>query len=311
MQLTKEKIFNISRILIAVSLIVYLSFFVELDNIIRSLENVDLLLFIVAFSFLIPNLGFQFLKWKYLLNSILDFRENNKIARSLFVGLSSGIFTPMRLGEYYGRSLDVKERSISEVAALTFVDKFFVLVTVVVIGGIFFVFFVSDLLQLGFGIRIGASLFMMILLALPFIVIQFKDSEVVKLLHKSKMLHKFFHNISSLKKIDSKILLNTFFFSVIIYLIYTFQYAILISAFSKTSSLFDHFVLGNVIMFSKALIPQISFGELGVRESTSVFYSSFFKVSGAAAFNASILIFVINLLIPAIIGFLFITKKSK
>lgn len=307
----KENFLKISRIIIAIALIVYLFFFLELENIISSLKNVDLFLFSFALFLLLPNLFFQFLKWKYLLNSVLDFKDNNKILRSLLVGLSSGIITPMRVGEYYGRSLDLKNKTITEVATLTFIDKLFVLLTVIVVGGQFFVFFLSKFFQLNIFIQFIGSATLLLFLFVPFGIIHFKDSNMINRLKKINLANKLFLKTASLNKINNKIVLVTFVYSVIIYSIYTMQYAILISAFSINPDFHNNFLLSNVTMFSKAIIPQISFGELGVRESTSVFYSSYFNVLGAAAFNASVLIFVINLLIPSIAGFFFITKKSK
>lgn len=306
----KSTIIRISRFIIAVSLIVYVLFFVELQNIISSFKEVNLLLFSSALLLLIPNLFFQFLKWKYLLNSTINFYDNRKIIRSLFVGLSSGIFTPMRLGEYYGRSLDINKSSVTEIAALTFIDKLFVLVSVVLIGGVFFVFFVSDFLHLNIIVKIGAYALMIILPLIPFLFIIFTKSHSAARFMKIKIFARIAEKLSSLKTVNHTILLVTFFYSVVIYFIYTLQYSLLLTAFESDSLIQQNFIMSNVIMFSKALIPQISFGELGVRESTSVFYSTFFNISGAAAFNASILIFTINLLLPALIGLFFITKKD-
>lgn len=303
-------IIRISRFLIAVLLIAYISFFVELQNIINSFKEVNSLFFSVALLLLIPNLFFQFLKWKYLLNSTINFYDNRKIIRSLFVGLSSGIFTPMRLGEYYGRSLDINKSSVTEIVALTFIDKLFVLVSIVAIGGVFFVFFVSDFLRLNLIEKIGAYALIIILPMIPFLSIIFAKSPFAAKFMKIRFFYKIVEKLAALKTVNYAILIVTFFYSIIIYLVNTLQYSLLLMAFESDSLIQQNFIMSNVIMFSKALIPQISFGELGVRESTSVFYSTFFNISGAAAFNASILIFTINLLLPALIGFFFITKKD-
>ena len=251
------------------------------------------------------------MKWRFLLKSILNFENNNKVMRSLFVGLSSGIFTPFRVGEYYGRSLDITGSTVSEVAALTVLDKLFVVVTIAVIGGAFFLFFISNLNEVNPVIKYVIGFFILCILFIPFILIKLKGSKLFYLLRKIKIVSTFIDRIASLKKFNVSIAIKTFFFTVLVYIIYTLQYSILISAFSESSVLSNNYFFTNVVMFSKAMIPQISFGELGVRESTSIFYSSYFNLTSVAVFNASILIFVINLLVPAVIGFFFITKKSK
>ena len=56
---------------------------------------------------------------------------------------------------------------------------------------------------------------------------------------------------------------------------------------------------------AKTLLP-VSFGDLGVRESAAIYFFAQFGISRAAAFNASFLLFLINLLIPSLAGLLII-----
>jgi uncharacterized membrane protein YbhN (UPF0104 family) len=60
------------------------------------------------------------------------------------------------------------------------------------------------------------------------------------------------------------------------------------------------------------LLP-ISFGDLGVRETATVFFVSLIGGQKTTGFNASILIFLINLAFPSFIGFLllFIPKIQQ
>jgi len=65
-------------------------------------------------------------------------------------------------------------------------------------------------------------------------------------------------------------------------------------------------------MFVKTIIPPISLGELGIREGASVFFISKMGEVSSVGFNASIFLFIINLLIPALIGVgMFLRKNDK
>ena len=65
-------------------------------------------------------------------------------------------------------------------------------------------------------------------------------------------------------------------------------------------------------MFVKTIIPPISMGELGIREGASVYFLSQFGERTSIGFNSSILLFIINLLIPALIGVgMFFRKNGK
>ena len=63
-------------------------------------------------------------------------------------------------------------------------------------------------------------------------------------------------------------------------------------------------------MFAKTIIPPVSFGELGIREGASVYFLKQVGVSAAAGFNAAIFLFIINVLLPALTGLIFLLKRK-
>jgi hypothetical protein len=62
-------------------------------------------------------------------------------------------------------------------------------------------------------------------------------------------------------------------------------------------------------MFVKSLLP-ISIGDLGIREAGSIYFFSIYGISQAAALNASLLLFSINIFIPSILGIYFIRHQQ-
>lgn len=63
-------------------------------------------------------------------------------------------------------------------------------------------------------------------------------------------------------------------------------------------------------MFAKTIIPPVSFAELGIREGASVFFLTYFGETQAVAFNASIFLFMINVLLPSLVGLIFFFRKN-
>jgi uncharacterized membrane protein YbhN (UPF0104 family) len=100
------------------------------------------------------------------------------------------------------------------------------------------------------------------------------------------------------------------FISLLFYLCYLIQYVILVSAFSHNDNFIDYFWAGNLLMFSKTIIPPVSFGELGIREGASVFFIQQFGENASVGFNASIFLFFINVLLPALVGLILIFRKN-
>ncbi len=74
--------------------------------------------------------------------------------------------------------------------------------------------------------------------------------------------------------------------------------------------LYNYLWAANLIMFAKTIIPPISFGELGIREGASVYFITLMGESASVGFNASIFLFIINLLIPALIGVGMFLRKN-
>jgi hypothetical protein len=88
---------------------------------------------------------------------------------------------------------------------------------------------------------------------------------------------------------------------------YLSQLVLLINAFSPIKFI-NGFIASAAIMMTKSLLP-ISIGDLGIRESIAIFYFNQFDISQAGAFNASMLLFAINLLIPSITGMFLILSQ--
>ena len=72
------------------------------------------------------------------------------------------------------------------------------------------------------------------------------------------------------------------------------QYSLLANAF-ESISIIDTFQAISSTLLIKSMLP-ISLGDLGIRESAAVFFLGKVGAKSATAFNASILIFLINVL---------------
>jgi uncharacterized membrane protein YbhN (UPF0104 family) len=57
-----------------------------------------------------------------------------------------------------------------------------------------------------------------------------------------------------------------------------------------------------LVFFAKSAIPQVTLGDLGVREGAAVFFLAAYGVGPAAALDASLALFGLNLLLPALVG---------
>ncbi len=313
--LTKKKtviIFSL-KIIIACGLVYYLISNIEYKQIVAALQNANLVLIILTFCLSSLNIYLQFAKWKLTSRQVLAEDSNSRLILSLFYGYAAGIITPLRIGEYFGRAIAFRNKPIVQVTVATLIDKFFPLIIVALLGSVsclIFIYFYS-----GVSIYIVLSLFILLFTFFYFFTLliinqRFWDNFLFNRLRSSARLSGVLENLKVLRSLDRNYVIKMIIFSFLFYLCFIVQYVLLVTAFAHNYNYIEYFWAANLIMFVKTLIPPVSLGELGIREGVSVYFLTQLGESSAIAFNASILLFVINLLIPAFIGVILLFRRN-
>lgn len=310
----KKNILIVSaKIFISAGLLYYLVNSVQFYQIISALKNVNILLIGIVLALSLVNIYLQYAKWQLTCAEVLGETNKIKILRSLFYGFSAGIITPLRAGEFFGRGIEFKNKSLLQVTAATLVDKFFPLLIVSFLGSI------SGLLFIYYNYNVSSylilSLFILLFTLFYFLFFLFRNKKFWNSILFSKMnssarIKTFLEKLRVFESLDNryfnKMLRISFFF----YLCYLIQFALLISAFSGRYEVVNYLWAANLIMFVKTIIPPFTLGELGIREGASVYFLTRLGESASVGFNASILLFVINLLIPALTGAVMFLRKN-
>lgn len=86
------------------------------------------------------------------------------------------------------------------------------------------------------------------------------------------------------------------------YGVFSAQFVLLVRAFVPLADWSAAAAGVALTFFAKSAVPQVTLGDLGVRESAAVFFLGAFDVPAAAALDASLCVFVINLVVPALAG---------
>mgnify|MGYP001183659225 CR=1 FL=1 len=302
-----------AKVFIAAGFLLYLISSIDFNEIINAAAQADVSLVVVASLLLIPNLYFQFYKWKITANVALAESSKSKIWLSLFYGLSAGVFTPARVGEYFGRAIVFKNKSLISVTLATLLDKIFLLLIVAFFGAISSILFIHFHYKAEFYLTL--SLFMVVFSVFYFFLLmifndKFWNSLLFEKLKNSKKLEWLFNKIAVFRKLDREYAVKMLIISLLFYLCFLIQYALLVAAFSNNSNYWYYIWAGNLMMFAKTVIPPVSLGELGIREGASVYFLTILGESASVGFNASIFLFFINVLIPSLIGFILLMKKN-
>lgn len=308
----RTKIYFALKIFVAVLLLVYLLKFVDLKNILLTFTKANFDLLAVCFVLLIPNIILQYWKWKITCNALLNETNSKKIIISLFYGFPAAVFTPGRAGEYFGRGLAFKHHHLSEVIIATAVDKFFTMVVTFITGTIGMIIFIDKYYEtssyLPMPLMISFILFVFLGLAFLFSKkVRFLKSELFT--DKPKWMVKIYNRLLVLNNLDQKFAFKMLLISFLFFFCYVFQFVLLIYSFTHHGYFVYYFLAALVIMFSKSILAPISVSELGVREGAAVFFLTQMGESSSAALNASLLLFVVNILIPSLIGLILLFMR--
>jgi uncharacterized protein (TIRG00374 family) len=312
-KLARKRVVNIAKIGIGIGLLIFLIYYIDPQKIKETFLQANKFYLLLAVILLPLNLFLQYYKWGILSKNYFGITKSSEIWLSLFYGISGGIFTPMKSGEYFARALPYKKVKVLDVVLATLVDKIIPIFFVVLIGGAFFILFLQT--QLGFSILLTIVLIVLYkIIILGTVFFLFMDnksiSKIKKWLVTKKHLKSLFERIAFIKELESKIILQHILASFLYHLTFTFQMAFLLVAFSGELNFILFFFVANLIIFAQIVIPPIALGEVGVREGAAVYFLKSLGFIGAVGFNAALTLFFINLLLPSIVGFLLLLKRS-
>lgn len=260
----------------------------------------------VLFTLMLANWLLECVKWKYLCRPIQQISFANAF-ESVFCGLSWAIFTPNRIGEYGGRVFFLKPRKrIFGVVAMA-VGAFAQMVITNIVGAIATIWFLYNYQQLPFFVFIGCCV-----LALAFcgtmLVLYFKVGLLSKVINKIKILSKVQRFFSLLARYKTKQLQHVFILSLARFIVFTSQYCLVMQVLIADLPLFPMVMMVFILFFVQSAIPSLDLLDVGVRSVTAGYLFAFITKHELAVMASAASIWFINLIIPAIIGSVFVFK---
>ncbi len=270
---------------------------------------------VMGYVFLLTGINFllQFQKWKSVFKEMLGALTNKKIASSFFVGVATGSFTPGRFGEYFGRSLMIKEYPAGDVVSASIVDKLANMFILVFSGLFSTIWFLSFTKTFSSGtIYLLAAFLIFLLCILLYSIFKTKaPAHFYKWIEKLRLLKRMFFHLQVLKRTNSRTVFVQLLYSFLLYGIIALQYGLLTSAFAGKPLESTFFFCGILTLFVKSFIPSISFGDLGIRESASIFFISAIGLPAEVGFLSAFSIFLFNILLPSVIGLILLLTTKR
>lgn len=303
----------ILKIAIAISLTVFLINYISLKEIIAAYKTANINFIIYAVILSVLNIGLQATKWKLVLSSSVGEVQYSKAIASYFAGVSSGLSTPARLGEFIGRALPLKKFNFLDITLMSFVDKIINVLVITFFGAVSAVLFNRVVNHSHFYLDI--PLLVVITTLFAFLVYLFFSKGVLIAIVKKKFKEneKITSKISvvedflaiSFGKKSRIILINIAYYFIIL-----FQFYLLTNAFNVGVDIAQMMFVASLILFATTVIVPFSFGDIGVREGAASYLVVLLGIPAATGFNAALVLFIINVIIPSLFGLILLIKNK-
>ncbi|RYG01047.1 MAG: flippase-like domain-containing protein [Chitinophagaceae bacterium] len=277
----------------------------------QGLSGTGIWYLVAVFVLMFVNWGIEARKWQLALRSLTTISFGRSF-KAVFTGTTLAFFTPNRIGEYFGRILFIKEGTRLQAISLTIVCSIAQLMVTVIGGVVGFIFFKAHLaaeklaadstlfwLQIVYYVALFGALILTLL--------YFRLSWLVRLARKITPLAGYLRYVKVLETFNATILIRILSLSFARYIIFLLQYFILFRVFDVELNWMQNYWVVSVMFIVLSIAPTIAFiTDLGIRAKASIELVQFFSSNVVGILATSLSIWLINLVIPALIGSLLI-----
>lgn len=267
-------------------------------------------LFYIVFFLMFLNWGIEAIKMRYLL-SRLEAITFLKSLKCVFAGCSITMLTPNRTGEFGGRILFLKEENRVKAISINIIGSLAQLIITIFLGclsAFYFLFFAEGNHLKSFSFLTNTVLLLGVLVCLVLFCLYFRINYFLKLINKVKFVQKWTKYIEVISSYSIKDLLTVLNYSLFRYVVFILQYVIILKVMHVDIQNSISILLMMLFYFIMALAPTIGFTELPVRASFSLILFGAFSENVFGIQVATFAMWLINILIPAIIGTLIISS---
>ena len=264
-------------------------------------------IFFIVILLMPLNWFIESIKWKFLVRNIEKIEIKTSF-KAVFSGITFAIFTPNRIGELAGRIFVLKkENRIKAIFATAAGSLSQQMITLFIgfIGGLLFLYFYRErLINIEDRQLYYIKIVSIILVIIGFLLL-FNLKRLSSMLNRMKLSQKMIDAINVLASYSSMELFRVLLFSLLRYIVFLFQFFLLLSFFNIDIALFEAFICIALTYFVSSVIPTFTLTEIGIRGSAALFFLGLFSDNAVGILSATALLWIINLAIPAIIGSLF------
>jgi len=260
---------------------------------------------------MLVNWGIEARKWQIQVKGIeqLSFLYAFK---SILAGQAMGFTTINRIGEPLARAAFLKDGNRIRGAVLSIVGSMAQIIVTFVLGTAALLYMRWNILDGEHQLE-GLSIFWLDALIyvigmgiLLFTLAYFKLAGLIQMLERIPVVRKYQFFLEKLEEFHWNELLRLLSLSLVRYLVFLLQYYLLLQVFDIPVFWLDAFAMVGVMLTLLAIIPTTALAELGIRGKMSLLLLGLISTNSVGIIATAAGIWLINLILPAIAGTLFI-----
>lgn len=261
---------------------------------------------------MIVNWSIEALKWKISVRPIQPI-SLLKSLRAVLSGVSFSVSTPNRVGEYLGRVLYMDEGNRLKTISITIVGSISQLIITLLMGLIGLIILRPGIesTQLLSPIWMNVIIYGTATVLAGALLFYFRLSWLIRWVDRLPGSSRFAYLVKALEDFDAGLLLRLLFLSLVRFVVFIVQYYLLFRLFAVNVSWVETYWAISVSFLVMAVIPSIALIELVQRGKVMTTIMALYTANGLGVGFTALGIWLINLIVPAIVGSVLILGKRK
>ncbi len=272
----------------------------EFTNVVIEAIDTSAIFVLIGVILLMPvNWLLEAAKWRLLARPQSTITISEAL-QGVMSGLSLGFVTPHGVGDYAGRILSLSGDDRSQLIGSIWIGRAMQMLVTCLFGvvGVWMFLQMSSMPYLSIN-----PWWWVAILGTTLIAITLYRSTIKVF---GERIHYYFSIIDKYEREDY---LQLFFLSLGRYIVFSIQFLLILNIFEIPLGVLTLFGGVSWMFLMKSIIPSFNFlSDLGVRELSALTFFDHYQVSQPAILTSSLLLWVINILIPVLIGLYFVFK---
>lgn len=264
------------------------------------LELSPLMIFVVVLLAVV-NWLLESYKWKILIKRIEEVQLIYAL-KGVLTGLSFGFVTPRSVGDYFGRMLHLRSKNRSRVVGALIISRLSQLFMTLLFGGFGLIYFVSRG-YFTFSASMNVNFVFMFLLFVVVILLFLFRRWIIRKVFVGTFNEKVVRLISIIKEYHNAEITLSLGLSLIRYIVFSGQFVLVLLVLGFDAKVLPTFLGVSMVYLAKSAFVSFNFlSDLGVRELAALSFLTKLSDQPEVIVTASLLIWLINILLPTIMG---------